>query len=48
MPGGIMDFMLILLIVVLLGAIFLGVRLGASASATPAVSACSFWVFFSA
>ena len=28
MPGGIMDFMLILQIVVLLGAIFLGVRLG--------------------
>ncbi len=28
MPGGIMDIMLILQIIVLLGAIFLGVRLG--------------------
>jgi len=46
MPGGIMDFMLILQIVVLLGAIFLGVRLGGIG--TPAVSACSSSVFFSA
>ena len=48
MPGGIMDFMLILQIVVLLGAIFPVSVSAASVLATPAVSACSSSVFFSA